>query len=99
MYIYYFCTTIGHSPAWKHWITRLQLVQFASGCVGGTVFFYLYIASPHLVTHPPFLKWSAGARCMHRAPLSHCHGPIALTQALHTQVVRAMCTRFLARSV
>jgi fatty acid elongase 3 len=48
MYTFYLCSVLGisWSPYWKRWVTKLQIMQFVIGAVGGTSFLFFYIQRP-----------------------------------------------------
>ena len=57
MYAYFLLSALHLQPTigWKRQITRLQIVQFSMGVVGGTYYWLLYFQRPKLV-------WDRAAR-------------------------------------
>ena len=54
MYAYFLLSALHLQPTigWKRQITRLQIVQFSMGVVGGTYYWLLYFQRPRLVWDP-----------------------------------------------
>lgn len=61
MYTFYFCSVLNipWSTYWKRWITKIQIMQFVIGAVGGSFFLFVYIQHPSITTMT-FEKGCAG---------------------------------------
>ena len=63
MYAYFLASALGATPplSWKRQITRLQILQFSTGVVGGTWYWVSYFRDFRLVDKPPsalpLLSW------------------------------------------
>lgn len=57
MYSYYLCSDLGLKPpvTWKRSITRLQILQFSTGVVGCTYYWFLYFRDVRVHLYPP--RW------------------------------------------
>ena len=62
MYSYYLASALGlDTPfAWKRAITRLQILQFLAGVVGGSGYWLFYVTEPELRPQWPYLTYVEG---------------------------------------